>query len=76
MAHSIVMAVTQFVAPLIIFLLGCLLHQKLGNEEANSYPYMKGVHGPEFSFNLTKERRLFGHEALNKFYRTTKNDRK
>ena len=69
------MAVTQFVAPLIIFLLGCLLHQKLGNEEANSYPYMKGVHGPEFSFHLTKERRLSGHEALNKFYRTTKNGR-
>lgn len=66
-----VMAVMQFVAPTIILLLGCLLQQKLGNDEANSYPYTKEVPGFEFSFQLAQERRLSGHEVLNKFYRTT-----
>lgn len=65
------MAATQFVSPLIIFLSACLLCQKLGNEEGNSYSYIKGVRGPEYSFRLAKETKLLGHEALDKFCRAT-----
>ncbi|CAB4045321.1 RNA-directed DNA polymerase from mobile element jockey-like, partial [Paramuricea clavata] len=65
------MASLQFVAPLIIFLLGCLLQQKLSNDEVNSHSYIKGIYGFQFGFRLAQERRLSGHEALNKFCRTT-----
>ena len=65
-----IMAVMQFVAPLIIFLLGCLLQQKLSGFEENSYFNVKEVPEYEFSIRFAQERRLTGHEAPGKVLRT------